>query len=681
MRAMPQSTDHPGRFLIPLLLAVLVAPPLARAGLRDLPPPHLGKWSAIAELGYTRDRQHSRVRGGVSSDFNRDEYREKIHLRNQGSYWLDPRLGTANLEGSVELFQEQDRFGQDTGTQRGNLKSYAADMSILPIKPLNGILRASRDENRVVRDFGATTDVATRTEGVRINLHDGPLLHRHGIFYFHSSLAANQRHTRERTEGFNQFFQRNERHRTVQYDAHRGYQTADLVFNYRYDDVQDNIRTRGGFTTHFANLDYSLDFGPTLNRRWHSNINYFDRGGEVTNRSFTADEDLLVHHNRDLLSDYRYFVNRFDTSGGVTTTQTLSALVNRTWYRNLTLGANAQGTRVDLPTGNTRNHLLGGSLSYRRQLPGHGQLSSRATLSHQIDDNNLQSSVVDVVDEPHAAPALFAVGNDIPLANEFVDPATIRVVDVRGGSRQLVAEGIDYLVIQEGNRTRIRPLANSILILPGDPLEISYSYSVAPSIRYRTRNWSLGGGLSYPWLDLSANHDQSNEKLLSGRDGRFLENRSLSQVDLDLHHRWGRTLVGASAGYQREDSTRLKYNQRLFRQYASYETLRRFLISGSIDEQFTDFKLPLDRQRDDYSAQLTLTGILGNGWLFDGLARMRVLLDTEIEDERTQEVRLQARRRLGLLTLMGNVGWSRFTRGPSRTDDLRFQVRLVRRLF
>jgi len=638
-----------------------------------------GRLESSAELGYEQERQTTTQDNEPDSNFDSDRFRERLHLRDKGLYVLDPRLVTINLAAGVEFFQENNDFTGQNGSQDGRLLDYAVDSTFFSQKPYSLLLYANRTEDRVSRNFGTRTNVTTTVAGGRADLREDSFLKDEGLPYFSTSLGVNQLNIKEDSRGNGQDFRRNEDHNIIQYDAHKGYQTADLRFHYRFDDTKDNIRPDNGFSTHTANLNYSLDFGPTLNRRWTSIMNYIRRSGLNGNNSFTANENLRVDHNVDRFSSYQYIFNRFNTSVGTTTTNTANFLVSQRLYKSLTSSLHAQGSQVDLPEGKTRSYGAGPAFSYRRHISENGHLSLRANGTYRINDNDLDSSNIDVQNEPHRVGATFPVNDPGFLLNHrLVVESTIVVVDRRGGGQFPTTPGVDYEVIGEGDRTRIRPLPTSAILQANDPLEVDYTYRVAPSIRFSTTLLDLGGGIDFGWLSFSVAHNVSNQKRLSGEDNGFLQDRTIDTADLRLHGDWQRLQAGADAGYQREDSTNQKYTRWRFGQSGSYAGIFGLMLTASATESFTSFSNPDSRDSDSYAANVALNGFTG-GWLTRVFAGILILKDTDIDDQTTRRAGITARRNFGKMTVTGDLLWNDFDRGPTNTTDRRIDVHVIRR--
>ena len=640
----------------------------------------LGDWSGILQLGYEGSRQDTEGGELLNSRFDTDLFRESIEIRNRGSYIFDPRLGTANLGLTYERIQEEDHFTDTQGNQDGDLVGYDFDAVILPEKPLNLLLLANQNQSVVNRDFGTRTEVNSQSYGAHFNLREDSLLYDWGVPYFSANLSLDRQQTRETSRGLNQLFRRNEDRKSLDFTANKGYETADLEFRYTYEDTTDTIRSQGAFRNHKLGLNYSQDFGADLNRRWDSRMSYLHRKGADSNDYLIANESLRLDHSEDFYSDYRYLLNRFDTSNGRNQNQLVSAGVHRDFYDQLFTNFILQIQRDDIPNGEQHAYNTNGNFSYRRNLPLEGVLRVNGTAGAQLNDNDLKSRFVEVVDESHTAPDVFGGGQGFFLNRDFVVAASIRVVDVRGGSRLPAELGVDYEVFQEGDRTQILPIATSVLLQPGDPLEVSYRFEVNPAIRFATGFWSIGGSIDYGWIAFSTSRDKSDQKLLAGTDNGLLNDRLTDDAELTFRGNWGAIRGTTSFGFTREDSTRLKFSRWRFRQFLSLIRVLGTRLNFTASEAITNFRLPTDRRRENYTARLTLNGRLLRSLQIDAFAGARRLVDSQIPNEKIREAGINLHHRYGRLSTSAGISWNRFERGLVTTEDWRFQIHLARRL-
>lgn len=623
-------------------------------------------WNGLegsVELGYEYAKQNIAQKNIADRNFTSDLFRQRLHLRGRQLYLVDPRLAKLNLGAGIEFFQDNNDFKIGNASQNGRLYDYALDATLFPQKPYSLMMYANQTESRVSRNFGTRTDISASRKGARATLNEQSALKDMGFPYFNTSLEASQVKIDENSSGNGQDFQRNEEHNVLQYDASKGYQTADLRIGYRVEDVLDTQRVDNGFTTHTANLNYNVDFGPTLNLRWTSINTYIRRTGLNSNNSVTANENLLIHHNVDLTSDYQYTFSRFDTAFGPSTMNSVNASVSHRLYGSLTSSLNAQGNVARLPEGTAKSYGAGPAFNYHRRISDKSRLLLRATGNYRINDNDLTDNTIQTNNEFHQVGTDFPVGDPGFLLDElFVDAASIVVIDRRDGSQLTTTPGIDYEVIAEGDRTRIRPVPTSVILQANDPLEVSYRHGVAPSLSYSTRSLSLGGGIDFGWLSFSVAHSVSNQTLRSGTDSDLLQDVTANTIDLRVRGKWRRLQVGADAGYKSEHSSRQQYTTWRFGQSVTLTGFHTFTVTATASENFMSFTQPRPRDIDSYTANIELNGTLARAWRTRLYAGVLILKDPDIENQSTARAGINLRRDIGRLTVSGDLLWNAFDR-------------------
>lgn len=637
-----------------------------------------GAWGGEMELGFAAERQQTRSDGGPRLDLRHRRFRERLGIRNQGFSILDPRLFTGSLGLSFDLFQDLDRSEGAATSRQGTLVGYAFDSTFVAEKPYSASLFANRNQSSLTQPFGGRTEIELENRGAVFRLREDSILRDWGIPYFSATGRAHQERTAESTTGLGQTFRRDELRNVLSVEGRNGFETADLDFRYEFSDLENRALPRLGFQTHAASLNYSLDFGPTLNRRWDSRLSYFARTGLGPMTFFTADEQLRIDHYANLATDYRYLFTNIDTQAGTTSTHNGVFHAQHRLYRNLTTNALLSGIRQELPAG-LRNTYAGQlDFSYQRSLPSTGRLFAHAGGRRQLDDNDLEASQVNVTDEPHNAPSPLGGGAGFLLEQPFVVASTIVVVDTRGGARLPTTPGVDYDIVAEGDLTRIVPLPTSLVILPGDPLAVSYTYEVDPSIEYSTASWWLNAGVDLRWVAASFGHEQSDQTQRSGRSSPFLEDRRRDTAQVELRGAWNAFEGRAGAGYLRYDATRLAYTQQRFSQFASYRPWRNLVLALNAEESSTQYTLPV-RRSESQSARLTLDWFAPGGWWVTGLAGRRVFKDSSLPTETVNEASLTARLTYGKLDLATGLTVSDRTRGAFRSNDWRLEARVTRR--
>ncbi len=638
----------------------------------------LGTWDGALEFGVEGERQRTKSEGSSDTKSDRTRYDERLTVRNTGGFILDPRLWSGSFSGTFGLFQEQERFDGTGASRSGRLLGYSFDSVILAEKPYTVTVFTNRSQNVLSREFGGRSEITFENRGGTFRLREDSFLQDLGIPHFTSVVGARQELTKEDTTVLGQTFKRDEVRTILTYDGSKGFETSDLTLRYEFTDLDDKENPQLAFQSHSAGLTYSLDFGEHLNRRWDSRLNYFTRSGLARNTFLSADEELRIDHYENLFTDYRYLLTRVETDAGATTTHSGTVKGQHRLYRSLTTTLMGQGTFEDLPTGERRIYAGQLDLDYQRSVPWNGRVFAGAGARYQVDDNRFRVSRVDVVDESHTAPSPLGGSNGFTLANAFVIPGTIVVVDTRGGARLPTTLGVDYIVVQEGDFTKIIPLAGSPVILPGDPLAVSYSFEVNPSLKFSTVSWRGNLGVDFQWIAVSFAHEQSDQNVLSGQDGRFLEDRTLDTVRLELRGDWERVRAVASAQYRAQEGNRLAFTSREFGQIVTYRPFLDLMLNLTAQETFTNFTLPR-RQGTTFSTRGDATWTPLSGLFISGFASLLTFDESDLPSETIREVGVRIRWTFGKLDVTPTFTRTSRERGAVENTDLRFELKIIRR--
>lgn len=656
-----------------LLLAAREAGAQLLMGLRP------GVWGGSLEAGYQTERQNTHSPDGAADiDSARRRMSERLTIRNEGFYFLDPRLVSGNLGLSFGLMQDRAITDGSASSRNAKLTGYAFDSTFFAEKPYGATLFANRTQNIATQPFGRT-DSTYENRGAAARLGEDSFLKNWGMRHFSSALRVEQQHLQETTTSvLGQGFRRDELRDILNYSGHNGFDTADLDWRYEFNDLKNLAYPQGDFQSQAANLNYSLDFGPGLSRRSDTRLSYTNRTGSSRIGMFTGDEHVHVDHYTNLSTDYRYQLMQIDQQAGKTTSQIGSFLVRHELYRNLTTTAQTSAAHTDLPAG-TRDSYAGQlDFSYRRGLPWNGTVFVRAGGRNQVDDNRLAASQISVTDEAHAAPSPLGAGAGFLINQAFAIAPGIVVVDTRGGARLPTTSGVDYELVQEGNLVRIVPLPTSAVIQPGDPLAVSYSYEVDPSIKYGTASRRLSAGVDFRWIALSAGHEQSDQKLISGQDSRFLQDLRRDNAQLDLRGAWKSLQGQAGAAYVRYDSTRLAYTQQRYTLLANYRRTRSLALGFNADRTLSEFTLPA-HQTDARAMRLTLDWYGPLGLTTTALIGQRVYKDSLLPTETVNEAGLKARLAYGKLDLTSAFTANERMRGGFQAASWRLDFLATRR--
>jgi len=170
----------------------------------------LGTWEGALEAQFGWDRLRTTTQGGSETKSAITRYTERLTIRNNGAYILDPGFWTSTVSGTVGLFQEQDRFDGSSISRDGTLLGYSLDSVILGNKPYTGTIFARRNQSILAREFGGRTDLTLETRGGTFSLREDSVLEDLGIRHLSSVLGARQERTVEDTTVLGQTFRRDE---------------------------------------------------------------------------------------------------------------------------------------------------------------------------------------------------------------------------------------------------------------------------------------------------------------------------------------------------------------------------------------------------------------------------------------------------------------------------------------
>lgn len=317
-------------------------------------------------------------------------------------------------------------------------------------------------------------------------------------------------------------------------------------------------------------------------------------------------------------------------------------------------------------------------LDYRRSIPWGAQFFAACSGGYQIDQNNFTSSQLDVVDEPHTAPAVFGVGAGFTLNNPFVQNDTIVMVDVRGGSRLPTTLNVDYVLSQEGSLTRIIILPTSPVIRPGDPLEVSYTSNLDPSIHFSTTSADVRTGVEFPWGATSYEHILSDQTRLSGSSSsNFLIDQNLDRFKLELRQQWSTVRVQSSAAYELVRSTIVDSNALRFGQLLVYQPVQDVSAQLSGDEYFVDYP-GQQRHSRSYLARASVDWFTPLGVSVSSFAGYRAFDDSSVASDEIADCGVRLHWTYRNFEVAPSFTWTDY-RG--RLNDMRAELRMVRRFF
>jgi len=638
----------------------------------------LGNWRAFLDLRAIGNAQDTRAPDYPDQKFYSYLTEQGITVRNDGWYLFDPRLLTGSASVRFGLQQARQDAGDQGVATGGDVTDYYVSMTLLPEKAYTGLLQASRSEFVTSHPGGGTTSSTHESRGATLSWRESSILRDKEIApYFSATLFGGQEDLQETTTNAGQQFRRDEHRDRVQFDAHNGFETADLTVSLAQVDLDNRIFPAGNYRSRSANMDYSLDFGKNLTMHSDTHVNYNDRTGEFGSTMLDLGQHLFFDHTAYLSSSVYYQLQDVDSESGSSTSNRVDAIANYLPFLNVSTSVGAFGSRVDFDTGTVDSE--GGSLgaTYNHWLPAGGVLSASANGSLQYTDSQLTSSTLPVVDSPYQAPPELGAGAGFLLNESNVVTTTIVVVNVRGGARLPTSLGVDYEVETEGNRTRIVPLATSLVIQGGDPLEISYSYLVDPSLRSRIRNQSYFLSADWDWIAVSLTHDVSRQEPLSGQQETLLSDQDRTTLRVDVRHDWGNWRAIANARAARYRDERLKYDDIRLNENLTWRPSYDWQLNLDASQTQSTF-VDSGRISRYYDARLGGTYHSLEGWWTDGYLTWRAQRDTEVVNETITEAFLRVRRDWLQLHLSCSISLGQRERGSVQTTYENLQINITR---
>ena len=356
----------------------------------------LGSFEGSLEGGYEYEDQQVSNTGTPGFSLIRNRFDERFELRNQGYSLVDPRLLEGTAAFGMDFYQEQDKYSGRTGNINGLLYGYDLSDTLFGHKPYTATFFTHSHETQTSTEFGGRTNLTVSNFGFTANLREYSFL-RDFLPYFSCSLDARQDESDESTSEQNRYYKIDETRDTVNYYALKGFQTADLELNYQFLSDHMSGSASRAFQTNWAALNYSLDFGARLNRRWTSRIYYLTRAGEGNESNLLIDEMLHIDHFRNLVSSYEYLLNQIQGAGiGTTTLQTGIFTVQHTLYENLISTFVLQGDYDTFPGGRIYDYLVEMGHGYTHSVPLGGTFFLDGSGLYELTDSSINSGTVNV---------------------------------------------------------------------------------------------------------------------------------------------------------------------------------------------------------------------------------------------------------------------------------------------
>ncbi len=640
----------------------------------------LGTWEGAIEGVVDFARQDTKTGPSSQTSLESTRTEERLTLRNVGAYFYDPRLVTLSLGGTFGLSQEWLTTETGSASREGTLWGYDAFASILSEQAYSLNLFANRNQSFLSRELAGRSEVQTENRGATIFARR---------LYIPSTLTLRQELQEDESRTGDIVARRQDRRNILTYEGQRGWIDSEMDLRYEFVDHSDKVFPNLGFQSHEGSLNYSLDFGSELNWRWDSRLRYFTRAGVADLTTSTVDESLRIDHTERLRTEYRYFLTHTDILAGATTTHTGAFNLRHRLYDSLTTTLGADASFQTLPGGEKETFRSRLDFGYTKRLPGEGRLIAGLGGGFQYEDDRFDVTESFVPQETHTAASPFAL--PIALNNPFVIVSSVVVTKVAAGPvpagcsafsvPRILTEGVDYTLRTFGDVTEIVPLSCSLTtpgINPGDTIAVDYRFTVSPSLTFTTATWRADLSVDYRWIRPFFVHEQTEQTLVAGRDGRFLDDQRSDTIGTELRYDGQRFRASLLGEARRFVSDRVTYDSARSTQFVGFSILPELTLSLSADEAIFDFENP-ERQTRTVTGRATLTYVLNASLFAETFGGSRWLEDTLLPTERIAEAGLRVRWLIRRLEVNPTLGFFDRRRGDTETKEYRATLHIIRR--
>jgi hypothetical protein len=212
---------------------------------------------------------------------------------------------------------------------------------------------------------------------------------------------------------------------------------------------------------------------------------------------------------------------------------------------------------------------------------------------------------------------------------------------------------------------------------PGDPLNISYAFQVAPNSKFATTSGSASFGIDWPWFGFNYSHDQSDQTPLSGSTDTFLVSQRRDAGIVYLHGTWDDFQGRVAAGQVRYDSTQLAYVERRYDLYLNYLPYQNLQFNLTANDSRTNYQLPVHTTTTN-AVRLDAQWSWGP-WQTSAYASWRSYTDTQQPSETVSEAGFRIRRFWTKLDINLVAAMQQRTKGDIVSPNRIVHLAIVRR--
>jgi hypothetical protein len=418
------------------------------------------------EFAYT-EVDRSRVKGSSRDSRQRNcewTFEEGIGLKLGGTI-LEP--GFISFSGDISFALTQSRFKEKTDawelTDRDNGHLFELDtrVNFFQGKELSGSIYGLRQEDRIPRRFQPTLHQVRTGAGTN-------------WIYNHEKVPMELSYDYLETDRTHNTDPRDDEHfteSTLRY-AFDWLITDHNRFEFSYEHAKTKQEYQGldeGYETtrDLFNVEHILDFGDEYQHNLRTLIHLQEESGDFARDLIEVGPQLALKHSDNLQTLYRYQYNQDRYEGLDVDTHRADFQLVHQMYSNLTTTVDLFGLYEDVDH-DVITKQYGASVDWqynRRNRFGH--LFANLALAVDREEADGDNGRRIILDEAHA----FRDPHAITLRNRNAVRTSIVVTDTT--NRRIYRAGLDYIVFQQGNATRIGRVRTG-QIADGDTVLVDY---------------------------------------------------------------------------------------------------------------------------------------------------------------------------------------------------------------
>ncbi|HEY5512726.1 MAG TPA: hypothetical protein VIK40_03695 [Geomonas sp.] len=533
--------SRPGRFSCLLVLVLLLVLP-ASAYCQQYSLFLLGNFEQSLALSYDYAGRNDSYAQGRTNTSSQHRFEETYHIALPYAI-LSPRI----LKGSLALdFGFNQGFFSNSGSPSGSDSrldfQYRIDGLLLDRTGTPARFAYSSTISHVQQEFSSGYDLLTDVRSLGFSIKNKRV-----------PVVANYTETSNTTSGLPQdTVQHNRNFFIGANNKWKEFSNTQGIISF----TDSSSSIQGSDLAPTSGRSYNMSFSNALSwggsgkeKQFSTQYNYLGSAGLFTQTSSGLGLSYSQALGRALHYGVGYQNSTAESQGNHSNTNSGNAWVEQKLFENLLTRIDVNAHKDDASNG-TEQEVTGTlNIAYQKKLPRDS--SCGITYQQQIDvlDRNFTTATAPA-DETLTVDSF----NGNLLKFSFVDQASIVVHNPEKISVPYVA-GTDYFLEPVGNRTRLT-FIGSPSISGGDKLQVTYNYTVNPSISFETDSRAVGASLSLfrSRYNLRGSYSESQQHLLSGEaDSLRLEKQKSYTLGADT--RWDRASLSLNYNLSQSSQT------------------------------------------------------------------------------------------------------------------------------